>query len=357
MRLATLELFRYSLPLAAPLSLADKILHRREGILVRLRGDGGEEGWGEASPLPGFSRESSEETAKQLRDAGEILREREIVDDWTAPDGEFARELDGLSLAPSARFALDLALCNLLSSASGSTIPGQSARTVWLSGLLSGPADEVLEDARRMRDSGYRAVKLKVGRRTVEEDAELVRAVERTLGEGMTLRLDANRAWSFEEAEEFARAVARLRYEYVEEPLREPALLARFVRETGVPVALDESLVGMEPEDLGEHGYARAVVLKPTLIGGISRTLRLAERARSLGVTPVVSSAYETGVGMLGLISLAAALGDSPAGLDTYRRLAEDVISPGLEPRASVNVPETMSRRREINHGSLEPAD
>lgn len=353
MKLAALDLFRYSLPLTGPLPLAGKTLRRREGILVRMTSDGGEEGWGEASPLPGFSRESMEEAAEQLRDAGKALAGRAVTDGWLEPDGEFGRGLDGLSPAPSARFGLDLSLWNLLSSAGGKALPemmpGQLAETVWLSGLLSGSTEGILNEARRMRDSGYRSVKLKVGGRAVEEDAALVRAVIRTLGESAMLRLDANRAWSFEEAEEFARATADLSYEYIEEPLAEPGSLARFARETGVPVALDEALVGMEPEELAGHAYARAVVLKPTLLGGISRTLRLAERARSLGLAPVVSSAYETGVGTLGLISLAAVIGESPAGLDTYRRLAEDVLTPQLDLSAPrVEARALLSVRRKV---------
>jgi o-succinylbenzoate synthase len=106
-------------------------------------------------------------------------------------------------------------------------------------------------------------------------------------------------------------------------------------------VALDESLVFMQPEALEDHGYARAVVLKPTLLGGISRTLRFARFAARLGLRPVISSAYETGVGTSCLAALAAGVGgeDVPAGLDTYRRLAEDVLRPRPElavPRVDV---------------------
>lgn len=360
MRLTAFELFRYSLPLTEPLPLAAGTLHSREGILLRLAGDGGEEGWSEASPLPGFSRESQEEVVEELRELGKSLMRREVSPDWLNPDGEPSRELDHLSLAPSARFGLELAIWNLLSATSGKTmlemLPRRPAETVWLNGLLSGSPQEVLRDARRMRDAGYRAVKLKVGRQTVEKDAELVRAVSEMLSGSVSLRLDANRAWSLEDAASFARATQDLRYEYIEEPLADAALLPRFASETGAPVALDESLVGMEPEDLSSHGYARAVVLKPTLLGGISRTLRLAGRAGQLGITPVISSAYETGIGTLGLISLAAAVvGNAPAGLDTYRRLAGDVLMPPLDlsvPRVDVRA--ALSVTREVERDRLD---
>ena len=192
-----------------------------------------------------------------------------------------------------------------------------------------------------MRDEGYRTVKLKVGGRTVAGDLRLVRELGEMLGDSISLRLDANRAWGYEEAAEFVRAAPR--FEYVEEPLSDPARLPHLAGEFSVPVALDESLVGMEPEELGEHRYARAVVLKPTLLGGISRTLRTAERALRLGMKPVISSAYESGVGTAALVALAAGIGEHPvaAGLDT--------IAPGERRSPGAARPACTERRCQTN--------
>jgi O-succinylbenzoate synthase len=108
--------------------------------------------------------------------------------------------------------------------------------------------------------------------------------------------------------------------------------LRELVGEFGVPVALDESLARIEPQELEEQRYARAVVLKPTLVGGILRTLRLAQSALRLGMMPVFSSAYESGVETAALVALAAGIGDRPvpAGLDTYRRMAGDLLETTL---------------------------
>jgi O-succinylbenzoate synthase len=111
----------------------------------------------------------------------------------------------------------------------------------------------------------------------------------------------------------------------------------------------------MEPEKL--EAFAVAFVLKPTLLGGISRTLRAAGRAHRLGVTPVISSAYESGVGTAALVALAAGIGDRPvaAGLDTYRMMAEDVLETPLNlPAPSVGVRETEDASRTIDVRNLE---
>lgn len=200
-----------------------------------------------------------------------------------------------------------------------------------------------------MQDAGYEAIKLKVGGLSVEEDISLVREVRSVIGESVSLRLDANRAWDFEEVLRFARGVEGVGIEYIEEPLADPDGLKEFASVCGIPVALDESLAGMAPEMLVEHGYAGAVVIKPTLLGGISQALRMASRAREIGARPVISSAYETGVGTAALVALTAGIGETPAGLDTYRRLAEDVVERRLPlPAPRLDVRDAVTRGRGV---------
>jgi O-succinylbenzoate synthase len=304
---------------------------------------------GEAAPLPGFSHEGLDEVARQLRHLADSMVGREATVDL---EGAFARELDTLDLVPSARFGFELALWDLYAASSGKALPelvtSRPRTTVTVNALISSP-DHAIEEALRARAAGYEAVKLKVGGRDIEEDVELVRAVRGTLNSDVSLRLDANRAWSFEEAERFARGIAGLRLEYVEELLSDPAGLPSLSRTCDLPVALDESLA------LGDHDYARAVVLKPTLLGGISRTLRFARLAARLGMRPVISSAYETGVETSCLVALAAGVGDEevPTGLDTYRRLAEDVLRPRLELAPRVDIRVLFDGRRGIEHRLL----
>ncbi|MBA2533696.1 MAG: hypothetical protein H0V21_01645, partial [Rubrobacter sp.] len=67
MKLSGFDLFRYSIPLAQTLVLKNTTLRHRDGLLLKLSGSDGSEGWGETAPLPGFSRESLDESAAQLR--------------------------------------------------------------------------------------------------------------------------------------------------------------------------------------------------------------------------------------------------------------------------------------------------
>jgi O-succinylbenzoate synthase len=181
---------------------------------------------------------------------------------------------------------------------------------------------------------GFECVKLKVGGDHVAAAAR-VALLRETVGPDVAIRLDANRAWSDADALAFAGLVAPCGIEYIEEPLADPRGLASFAASAGIPVALDETL--REVSRIGDDLWAAvgACVVKPTLHGAWALAGDLARKCREHDSKLVVSAAYESGVGMLGLARLISALGleDVAHGLDTYRRLADDVLAVPLEVR------------------------
>lgn len=343
MRIAAAETVPYRLRLTRSVVWGGQAYETREGVLLRLVDGDGREGWGDAAPLPGFSSETPDEAADALRPIGEALVGREVEPaDAVRPDAPIHTALDAAGLPSSVRFAVDLALADLAAQALGRTLPQalhpDPAVALPLNGLLMGEREDVAAQAREMARAGYAAVKLKTGRQSVAADVEAVRAVREALGPRVALRLDANRAWSADEAAEFAAGVADVWIDYVEEPLADPAGLPELWLDTGLPIALDETLQAPGGEAM-LRGWARAVVLKPTLVGGLVATLRLAAAARAVGVRVVLSAAFESGVGLRGVAALAAATGAEPAGLDTYRWLAEDVTGPLPFRQPRVDVP------------------
>lgn len=333
MKLTAIDLYRYTLPLAAPLTLKGAPLHERTGVLIRVVDEAGHYGWGEAAPLPGFSRERLEMVESQLRD---VQREwtAQMADDPIDPARAVAQMLDQKEWAASVRFGVELAVGDVIARGTGGSLPrvwcSDASSIVSLNGLLLGGKEDIIDRAGKLRAAGYRAVKLKVGRQPVAEDVVLVREVSAVLGASVALRLDANRRWTMDEAIAFSKGIADIPVAYIEEPLYDASQLSALASRTQWPIALDESLVGMPVAQLKEHTYAAAVVLKPTVLGGIAHTLAMAQMAQSLGMASVLSAAFETGVGLRGLTALAACMGDTPVGLDTYHWLADDVFEPRL---------------------------
>jgi len=300
----TATLHPYRLPLTAPIVLAGRTHAHRDGVLLRVEHADGAVGWGDAAPLPGFSRESLADAHAALTGAA-----RAIAAGDDLPD----------DLPPAARFAVETAFDDL----AGALRPPDAPEALPLAGLILG--GDAVAQARDLAAAGYRAVKLKVGRAAA--DAPTVRAVRDALPPHVALRLDANRAWTPDEARRFADAVAGLDLAFVEEPLADPDGLEALARDTGLPVALDESLSGAT---VLIPPWAVAVVLKPTILGGIGATRAWVGAARAAGVPAVLSGAFESGVGMRAVAALALATGAEPAGLDPYRRLAADVLAPRL---------------------------
>ena len=344
MRLSTYDLVPYTLAFDSPVTLGGREVTERRGILLRLEAESGEVGWGDCAPLPGFSRESLADARAALDTLAASLGEHSLDPRlFVDPAGPVARALDAAAPPPSVRYALDLALWSLGADVLGHTLARalhpDPAVALPLAGLLQGDRDAILKDAARMGREGYRAVKLKVGRGDLDDEIALVREVRRKVGAGTELRLDANRAWTMEQAKAFAKGVQGAQVAFIEEPLQNPTELPSLWMDTGLNIALDETLQLPQGEAF-VRGWVSAVVLKPTLIGGFGRTLSLAATARTVGARPILSSAYESGVGLRGLVALAAATGAEPAGLDTARRLKDDVLQAPLQLDGSfVDVP------------------
>lgn len=330
---STVTLYRYALPLTTPLSLAGEMHSHRRGLLVRLDTDQGAVGWGDAAPLPGFSKETLDDVvdhahATALEWTGALIPE--LADD-------LGQSLSALSTGDdcpaSLQFATESALADLLAATRETPLPavfGTPRSTVSLNALVTTLGNEGPAQAARFREHGYRAVKVKVGRASVEEEAKGLRAIREVLGDGIALRADANRAWSLEQAIAFAEATRNVEIAYVEEPLTDPTRISELAARTELPIALDETTREVNASVLREDIPVVAVVLKPTLLGGLRATRRWSRAARANGVTSVLSAAYESGIGLRMLVALAAVGPDTPVGLSTYDRLAADVTTSRL---------------------------
>jgi L-alanine-DL-glutamate epimerase-like enolase superfamily enzyme len=166
-----------------------------------------------------------------------------------------------------------------------------------------------------------------------------------TLGESISIRLDANRVFGFGQAARFLASVAQFKIEYIEEQLRanQSNRLGDLRAESLVPIALDESLSDCSVGEanwslrhrtlqLADRGAMDVVIIKPTLAGGLCEVIELARDLSRTNLKMVISSTIETGVGWAATLHLAAALGDTvlPCGLDTLGLLTDSLINESL---------------------------
>lgn len=362
MKIIGFNLFRFTLPLARPLTVKDAKLTERSGLVIELTDEHGHTGLGEASPLPGLSAEDLTVVESQLLSLYHALKGTEIPKNLEELSGGFARWLERFNLAPSVRFGLETAVLNLLANSRQlplrRLVSDGSRDSISINGLLSGSPAEILDKAARFRGEGYKAAKLKVGRGPLHEDIQLTREVRKRIGDDVALRLDANRSWSVEDTLVFAREVNDCKIDYIEEPVYNYSMLVSMCNKGGLPlpVAVDESLLELTPEALAPLPNLKAIVLKPTLLG-FERSMQFGRKATSMGITPVVSSAFETGLGLTALAELTACLNtaDVPVGLDTLDWFAKDLLVRPLQiERGKLNLSESVVHFDELRRDLMQ---
>ncbi|MGI9602808.1 MAG: o-succinylbenzoate synthase [Acidimicrobiales bacterium] len=324
----------FSLPLHQPLITAAGSVDRRTGLLLRVEDDAGHVGWGEAAPLPGFP-------------GGTLPEVEDGLARWCAqPDRATLAELADLSVASA---AVDTALVSLDAARAGLSLAahlagGNPPATVPVNALLGGhSADEVMIAARNALAEGFTTLKLKVGHRRLDDDISLVRALRSELGDDVTIRLDANRAWTVDEAHHGLASMRSLSLEYVEEPTRDLSAWPELAT-LGVPLAVDESMSDPGPDQamgLMREGHVGALVTKIPLLFGVRPALAAAGVASARGVRVTTTSFIDTAVGVAAAVHLAAALGPGQpaAGLATGSMLAADVAAQPLVADGAIAVP------------------
>jgi L-Ala-D/L-Glu epimerase len=302
-----LTALRVRVPFRRPFATATGMWLHREAWLVLLDGGGafaGRTGLGEAVLEPDATEVEETILVRAIREAAASARDGDLP---------AAEELALLGTPGRAlRAAIDSARLDLAFAADPAEVP--------VNGTISfGAPAAAAEAAMQAHEVGFDVLKIKAGaeRETVDLVAR-VRAIRAAVGPDVRLRLDVNGAWDLDTAEERLEAVARFDIEYVEQPLPADDLAgaAELRRRVRVPIAADEAVAtpSMARAILAE-GAADVLVVKPARVGGPVAVAEIAAAARARGVPVVVSTLFETGIGIAAARAIAALLArtDVPA--------------------------------------------
>lgn len=377
MRIVDIQCYPYRLPLRSSFSTAHSTLAVRKGVIVEIRTADGISGIGEIAPLPEFGGGNLADALASLSILAPHLRGQTLASALDSIKATIAT----CSIPASTACGLESTLLDLFGKASGQNVgmllclPGRdrldrvhnvlSDRPTlgrgkvlggWEEGSLRLPPPsvgtdlscprvpinavvgaatlaEVVTQACEAVGAGFRCVKLKMGNGawTLETEIERVAAVREAIGPDVHLRLDANEAWSFAQASAILAACTQYAIQYVEQPLQASNLAGmRALRHAvSIPIAADEVVHGLaSARRVLTEEAADVLVLKPQLTGGLSVGRQIIQEAAQHGVSCVVTSTIESGVGMVGALHLAAALPEVTleCGLATLPLLADDLL-------------------------------
>jgi L-alanine-DL-glutamate epimerase-like enolase superfamily enzyme len=297
-----LELRRHALRLRTPLESSYGAVRERILLAVSLTDEDGVVGHGEAAPLQAYDGVSLERVERALERYRPVLEGAANMNGAEIVDA--CRRVDDL---PEAFAAIDLALWDRAGRRSGravaSLITDTPVASVAVNATISAlDRAQASERAAEAVAHGFACLKVKVG---VGDDAGRVAAVRAAAGPEVALRLDANGAWSVEQAVRSIEALSPAGLELVEEPVHGLAAVREVRERVAVCVAIDETAA--------EHGaltagVADAVCLKVSRCGGISGLLAAAALVRASGAEVYVASTLDGPLGIAAGVHAAAAL-------------------------------------------------
>lgn len=346
MKIVSVEVIPYALPFRKPYVTSRGRLDRREMILLRLRGDDGLVGLGEAVPL----------SLRGGVDLGRVVAELEELGGRDSLDEATLRS-DAIGLSAPARCAALTALLDLRGRWADAEHPpaAATAQPVMCNAtLVLGEPAAVADDALAWLEEGFSTFKLKLG---AGDDIAQVRAVREAVGPDARIRIDANAAWDTETAKQALAQLEPFDVELAEQPVAGLEALADVGSATSIPIAGDESIeTCADAEAAVRTGACDFAGVKLSKVGGPEAAIEIAE------VMPTfVSSALDGPVGIAAAAQVAQTLEQAPGGarlahgLATQRLFASTIASVECELRGGMlHSPQGPGLGVEIDEEALE---
>ena len=285
-----------------------------EYVFVRVETDDGHTGVGEAPADVGFFGQTVEAITVAINDyLGPLLVGRDPTDIAGLMERINFRENS------SAKSGIDTALHDLVARARGVSVcellGGRRRDRIPVAVEIAGGSPDDMANAcvRHLADN-VRAFKPKIGG-VPAEDVSRLRAIRAAVGPDVSLRADANRGYSPDEAIELCRLCEKhdVRLELLEQPVDAHDLpgMAKVRAAVSIPIEADESCFGPhDAEAVIRAGAADVLNIKVAKAGGFHNAMRIAKLAEEAGLKCVLGTAFGTGIAIAGKLHLAAAIGD-----------------------------------------------
>jgi len=346
MTIQQIELYRIFIPLKEPFITSLGRDDNAENVLVKIMTKEGITGFGECSPYMPINGESADTCLAVGRNFGKLLKGKDPLDIEGAIQ-MMDRMIYGNS---SIKSAFDMALYDISAQHADKPlyeyIGGRNNKTIITDYTVSiGEIDKMAADAVRIKEWGYPAIKIKLGK-DGKKDVERIKAIRAAVGNEIPLRIDANQGWSVEEAITTLQALSKYTIQHCEEPIPRWAFLElpRVKKESPIPIMADECCGDEhDAERLIRIGACDYMNLKLGKSGGIYKGLKMVRMAEAAGIHLQVGAFMESRVAMTAFAHFALC---SPSiehyDFDTALMFSEDPVTGGItyEKNGVVKVPE-----------------
>jgi o-succinylbenzoate synthase len=302
-------------------------LHSKPSWFIILE-DYGRKGIGECSVIPELNPEYSADYESKIHNLVAHINNNE------------APELAQLDHLPSIRFGYETALINLQNGQEGILFPSEFTEGVAgipINGLIwMGNKEEMRIRIKEKLENGFGVLKLKVGSLEFEQEITLLHEIRSAFGSSdLEIRLDANGAFTMEQAAEKLKRLSDFQIHSIEQPIKAGQWddMAELCLTSPLPIALDEELIGIfslaEKQQLLEIINPQYIILKPSLLGGLDKSIEWIELAEKKNINWWATSALESNIGLNAIAQWVFTL--KPAmvqGLGTGQVFSNNISSP-----------------------------
>lgn len=335
MQITKTEIFKLNVPCKEPFVVSRGVSNDATNLAVKIYTDEGLTGTGECSPLVylvGETQASEFEHAKEIawlfKDKDPLAIEERVADMDRAFKGNY-----------TLKSAFDMALYDMLAQKANlplyKVLGGSNTRVIQtdMTVTLDQPG-RMAAKALEYKNAGFPAIKVKLGTST-QQDVARIKAIRKTIGKTMPVRIDANQGWDPVTAIRTLKALEPFDIEYCEEPIphwnnRE---LIRVRQNSPIPIMADESV--FDHRDAFRLATMQACDyfnIKLSKSGGINNALKIVAIAEAAGIKTQVGCMLETRLGLTALTHLAMARGNiEHFDIDSSFLLAEDPVEGGIE--------------------------
>lgn len=323
-----ISIYQYHLPFLTPLKTGAGDIASREGFLIHFQ-DNDLDILSEASPLPGFSKESF------LSVKTHLISIKSELDAFLKTPFSIKELQQFISGPTSIQFAIsDLGWKTILfreKQPANHPLFRAWKKLVFVNDIVGSHDPETTKRlVLSALDNGFKTIKIK----TPSPDPDLAAVLREIFSQkkDVLFRLDANQNWDLEKLKTFNNYFKDLPIEYVEEPyaVKSDEEIDRMISLSNCPIALDESITDLNHlAKLLKQYPDLVVIIKPMLLGNIFELSETLFSYRSTNKGVVITSSLESGVGLETISILAASLGDNSRahGLNTGKLFRKDLIT------------------------------
>ncbi|WP_266367561.1 mandelate racemase/muconate lactonizing enzyme family protein [Tellurirhabdus rosea] len=357
MKITQIDIYRYDIPLKAPIAISLGTIESARNLLVRIHTDAGFVGWGEGSPFWMIVGETQETGFAAAQDFARLLLGCPALD----IEGNL-RKLDNyLPGNPTVKSAFDMALYDLAAQAAGmplyAFLGGTKRALVTDETIYLNTPDRMAEDAVRIKEQGGIAIKVKLGT-NARDDIRRVEAIRKAVGSDIPIRTDANQGWDFVTARTVLTTIQDWNVEYCEQPVRRPHFgdLKRLRQQTRVPIMADEALFDhRDALRLVQEEAVDYFNIKLSKSGGIFNALKINAIAEAACIPCMIGCMSESRLAMTAKAHFASARRNVVfCDLDAPFEHATDPVVGGLQYNAyQIDLPDTPGLGASVDESYL----